>query len=262
LREQRPRIQTSRVPWATVRCVTMSERDLTTRSTGRGDAPCWIVVPLRGETAQHRAKPCPLICPPRPSGNMPAAPGQIPPRRSATAWEAPRRTSTVRVRTTVLPKGRSCGKRHPSAATAAKPGDCTTCSAPSGSGAATATHQDSRAASIPGGHPQRPREFSGVDAGTIPARASVPAGRGTGALRRLSVAPGSASAWRLSVPIPERCSQSDNPESRFPPAEGDSPSQIPNSSERFPPCQPLTLASGMCSPVLEKIFLKSCNQPC
>lgn len=28
---------------------------------GRGDAPCWIVVPLRGETAQHRAKPCPLI---------------------------------------------------------------------------------------------------------------------------------------------------------------------------------------------------------
>src|SRR5208337_1892001 len=28
---------------------------------GRGDAPCWIVVPPRGETAQHRAKPCPLI---------------------------------------------------------------------------------------------------------------------------------------------------------------------------------------------------------
>src|SRR5271166_4107809 len=26
-----------------------------------GPAPCWIVVPLRGETAQHRAKPCPLI---------------------------------------------------------------------------------------------------------------------------------------------------------------------------------------------------------
>ena len=27
------------------------------------------------------------------------------------------------------------------------------------------------------------------------------------------MAPGSASAWRLSVPIPERCSQSDNYES-------------------------------------------------
>src|SRR5208337_3425391 len=27
-----------------------------------GPAPCWIVVPLRGETALHRAKPCPLIC--------------------------------------------------------------------------------------------------------------------------------------------------------------------------------------------------------
>ena len=120
--------------------------------------------------------------------------GQIPPRRSATAWEAPRRTSTVRVRTTVLPKGRSCGKRHPSTATAATPGGCTTCSATSGSGAATATHQDLPAASIPGGHPQRPIEFSGVDAGTILARASVPAGRGTGAPRRLSVAPGSASA--------------------------------------------------------------------
>src|SRR5271166_6120296 len=118
-----------------------------------GPAPCWIVVPLRGETAQHRAKPCPLICPPRPSANMPAAPGQIPPRRSATVWEAPRRTSTVRVRTTVLPKGRSCGKRHPSAPTAATPGGCTTCSATSGSGAAAATHQDLRAASIPGGHP-------------------------------------------------------------------------------------------------------------
>src|SRR5208283_3973076 len=26
-----------------------------------GPAPCWVVVPLRGETAQHRAKPCPLI---------------------------------------------------------------------------------------------------------------------------------------------------------------------------------------------------------
>src|SRR5208337_240187 len=26
-----------------------------------GPAPCWIVVSLRGETAQHRAKPCPLI---------------------------------------------------------------------------------------------------------------------------------------------------------------------------------------------------------
>ncbi len=127
-------------------------------------------------------------------GNMPAVPGQIPPRRSATAWEAPRRTSTVRVRTTVLPKGRSCGKRHPSAATAATPGGCTTCSATSGSGAATATHQDLRAASIPGGHPQRPIQFFGVDAGTILARTSVPAGRGTGAPRRLSVAPGSASA--------------------------------------------------------------------
>jgi len=31
---------------------------------GRGDAPCWLVVPLRGETHQHRAKPCPLISPP------------------------------------------------------------------------------------------------------------------------------------------------------------------------------------------------------
>ncbi len=150
---------------------------------------------MNGAKQLSTAKPCPLICPPRPSGNMPAAPGQIPPRRSATAWEAPRRTSTVRVRTTVLPKGRSCGKRHLSAATAVTPGGCTTCSATSGSGAATAPHQDLRAASVPGGHPQRP---------------SVPAGCGTGAPRRLSVAPGSASAWRLSVPIPERCSQSDN----------------------------------------------------
>jgi hypothetical protein len=212
-----------------------------------------LLLPLRGETAQHRAKPCPLICPPRPSGNMPAAAGQIPPRRSATAWAAPRRTSTVRVRTTVLPKGRSCGKRHPSAATAATPGGCTTCSATSGGGAATAPHQDLRAASIPGGHPQRPIEFSGVDAGTILARASIPAGCGTGASRRLSVAPGSASAWRLSVTIPERCSQSDNlrargadPEKGGPCAESDPPSRIPNSSEGFPPCQPLILASGMC----------------
>ena len=42
-----------------------------------------------------------------------------------------------------------------------------------------------------------------VDTGTILARTSVPAGRGTGTPRRLSVAPCSASAWRLSVPIPE-----------------------------------------------------------
>jgi len=34
------------------------------KTHGRGDAPCWIVVPLRGETDQHRAKPCPLISPP------------------------------------------------------------------------------------------------------------------------------------------------------------------------------------------------------
>ena len=71
------------------------------------------------------------------------------------------RTSPARVRTTVLPKGRSCGKQHPSAATAATPGGCTTCSATSGSGAATATHQDLRAASIPGGQPQRQESFPG-----------------------------------------------------------------------------------------------------
>src|SRR5271157_4764518 len=40
---------------------------------GRGDAPCWIVVPLRGETAQHRAKPCPLI----PSDRHPVLPRAI-----------------------------------------------------------------------------------------------------------------------------------------------------------------------------------------
>ena len=201
---------------------------------------------------------------------MPAAPGQIPPRRSATAWEAPRRTSTVGVRTTVLPKGRSCGKRHPSAATTATPGGCTTCSATSGSGAATATHQDLRAASIPGGHPRRPIEFSGVDAGTILARASVPAGRGTGAPRRLSVAPGSASAWHLSVPIPERCSQSDNlracgadPEKgvslrRKRPAEPD-----PQLLRKIPTLSAVHLGLRYVFVCLGRIFfLKSCNQPC
>src|SRR5208283_442481 len=47
------------------------EQDDAGRAYGRGDAPCWIVVPLRGETAQHRAKPRPLIC-----GETRARPGR------------------------------------------------------------------------------------------------------------------------------------------------------------------------------------------